>query len=412
MCSRMPEILRLIARLNVGGPARHVLRIEAPLRARGYSTLLVTGRTGPTEGELLEEARASGVEVLVLPELGRAIRPWSDLRLLAQLRALLAARTPAVLHTHTAKAGLLGRLAASRGPQGPALVHTFHGHVLSGYFSPLVSAAFRRAERALARRSDALIAVSEHVRDELLHEHQVGRAAQYAVIPPGFDAQRTRADRDAGAELRASLGLRGEHLLLGCVGRLEPVKGVDLLLQAFAALSRREPRARLLVVGDGSAAPGLREAIQQQPGASWLPSRRDLGAVYGALDILVLPSRREGLPQVLAEALAAGLPVVASRVGGVPDLVEHGRQGLLVPAGDVPALTAALTQLCENTALRAACARAAAATDLSRHSAEAVAERLAQLYAAVCQQRASQTDSRVASPAPGAQTPPPCISSS
>jgi glycosyltransferase involved in cell wall biosynthesis len=376
----VPEILRIVARLNVGGPARHVLRLDEPLRRRGWSTLLVTGRPGPGEGDLTDEARAAGLDVHVLPELGREVAPLRDARTLLALRALVRERRPAIVHTHTAKAGVLGRLAARGGSPRPALVHTFHGHVLSGYFGAASSQLWRRTERALARRTDALIAVAPQVRDELLERHGVGRREQYRIVPPGFDAARVRPDPRAGATLRAELGVAREDVLVGCVGRLAPIKDVGALLAAFGRARAGCPRLRLLVIGDGPEAARLATALAA-PGVSRRPPQRALNDVYGALDLLALSSRSEGCPQVVAEALSGGVPVLSTAVGGVPWLVRDGVNGRLVPAGDAQALAAALVELARDDSLRARLAAGARATDLAAHEPEAVAEALAELYA-------------------------------
>jgi glycosyltransferase involved in cell wall biosynthesis len=378
----MPEVLRVVARLNVGGPARHAIRVAAPLAARGWHTLLVTGRTGAHEGDLIDEARAAGVELQRLPELGRALNPLRDVAAWRALRRTIEARAPAIVHTHTAKAGVVGRLAALRAGLAarPALVHTYHGHVLEGYFSPPVSAAFRRIEAALARRTDRLVAVSRCVRDELSRRHLVGRPEQWVVIPPGVDFERTRADRAAGAELRRSLGVGPGDVLFGCVGRLVPIKRLDLACEAWAAAAPALPRAHWLVVGDGERGPALRERLASLPRARWLPPRATLHDVYGALDALLLCSDAEGLPQAVVEALCAGVPVLATSVGGVPELVADEVNGLLVPRGDAAALAAALTRLGSDATLRARLGREAAALDRAPHAAAAVAGRLADLY--------------------------------
>lgn len=402
----MPELLRIIARLNVGGPARHVIRVDAPLAARGWRTTLVTGRVDPDEGELLGEARAAGIEVVVLPGLGRAIRPLRDLSVLRQLRRLIVERRPALVHTHTAKAGVLGRLAALTAPAPrPCLVHTFHGHVLSGYFGRGRSAFFRATERALARRTQRLIAVATAVRDELLQEHGVGRREQYAVIPPGFDRERTRPDRAAGARLREELGLPPRAVLVGYLGRLAAIKQVDRLLDAFERSRRAVPDMQLLVMGDGPLGEALRARLARLPGTHWRAPIRDLSAVYGALDVLALPSAAEGCPQVITEALAAGVPVLASAVGGVPGLLREGRNGLSVPATGVRPLAEALQLVCADADLRARLAAGAAATDLSAHAADVVAGRLADLYDELL-------DSRLETASEQAHTAAQCISSS
>lgn len=391
----MPEVLRVVARLNVGGPARHAIRIDAPLAARGWHTLLVTGRATSDEGDLVDEARAAGLEVVVLPELGRSLHPLRDVAAWRALRRTIDARRPAVVHTHTAKAGVVGRLAVRRAPRAadtvaataaagavtrPALVHTYHGHVLDGYFTAPVAAAFRRIEAGLARRTDRLVAVSTRVRDELLQRHGVGRPEQWTVIPPGIDFERTQPDRQAGAALRRTLGVGADGVLFGCVGRLVPIKRLDLACQAWESVATRLPRAHLLVVGDGEGGEALRARLAGLPRAHWLPPRPALGEVYGALDALLLCSDAEGLPQTVVEALCAGLPVIATAVGGVPELVHDEVDGLLVSRGDVPALSAALARLGSDAPLRVRLGAGAARLDRAPHAAAAVAGRLAELY--------------------------------
>src|SRR5262245_41351276 len=278
----MPEVLRVVARLNVGGPARHAIRVAAPLAARGWHTLLVTGQATADEGDLADEARAAGLELQRLPELGRALAPLRDYSAWRALRRLVEARRPALVHTHTAKAGVVGRLAALRASlrAPPALVHTYHGHVLDGYFARPVSAAFRRVEASLARRTDRLVAVSRSVRDELLRRHLVGRPEQWVVIPPGIDFERTAPDRQAGAELRRALGLQAGDVLVGCVGRIVPIKRLDLACEAWAATARGLPRAHWLVVGEGERGAALRARLATLPRAHWLPPRAALHEVY------------------------------------------------------------------------------------------------------------------------------------
>jgi glycosyltransferase involved in cell wall biosynthesis len=287
-----------------------------------------------------------------------------------------------------AKAGTLGRLATlaynrTCGRAQPArTVHTYHGHVLSGTFGPRASAAWAALERRLAPRTERLVAVAEGVRDELLLQHRVGRPEQYVVIPPGIDVERTRADRSAGAALRARLGLPPGCVLVGSLGRLAPVKDVERLLAAWMAVrgDPSEPTARLLVVGTGPCEDALRRQAAGRADVLFLPPRACLGDVYGALDALALASRAEGLPQVLVEAMAAGLPVIATRVGGVPGLVREGVDGLLVPAGSTSELAAALARLLHDEALRARLSAGARERRFPEMTADAVAERLASLY--------------------------------
>jgi glycosyltransferase involved in cell wall biosynthesis len=284
-------------------------------------------------------------------------------------------------------------------------VHSYHGHVLSGYFGRGASALCAGVERALARRTDALVAVAAAVRDDLVHRHRVGAPGQYAIVPPGVDLARTAPDPAAGRALRAALGVPVDGVLLACVGRLAPVKHVDLVLEAFARVAGRQPGTRLLVMGDGPSGPDVRARIARLPGAHWRPPEHRLGAVYGAADALVLGSDAEGLPQVVAEALAAGVPVLATAVGGVPELVRDGRDGLLVPRRDVAALETAMERLVADRALRARLAAGARGRDLTEHAADGVAGRLADLYARLLERR-------LAHAGPVSETALPCTSSS
>lgn len=387
----MPDVLRIIARLNLGGPARHVMRIDEPLARRGWRTLIVTGRCEPDEPELLDEARERGLEVRVVPELGRALRPGRDAAALLALRRIVRETEPAVVHTHTAKAGLLGRVAAMGSQAKPLLVHTYHGHVLRHYFGPLTSAWMRTAERRLAKVTHRLVAVSRHVADELHDELGVGRSPQWAVIPPGIDPARTAADPAAGRALRSELGLHDEDVLVGVVGRLEPVKQPQRALDAFAALPHGS-RGRLLVMGDGSLGETVRQRVLALPGAHWLPSRSDLGALWGALDLLLLPSRSEGLPQAVVEALRAGVPVLASDVGGLSELVDDGRDGLLFDPDDDQGLAAALAELVRDVPRRRAFAAHAVSRDWSAHEPDRVGAALARLYGVAIADRALETE--------------------
>jgi len=372
--ARPRTLLRVVSRLCLGGPAWHVLRLDAPLRRAGWRSVVVTGRPGPGEGDLVGRARARGLDVRVLPTLGRAVDPAADLRALASLRGLVRVLRPDLVHTHTAKAGALGRAAVPARARGPALVHTFHGHVLSGNFGRLASSAFAALERRLARRTGCLVAVAPRVRDELLHRHGVGRAGQWVVVPPGYDPGRTRPDPAAGRAWRARLGVSPDEVLAGVVGRLAPVKRVRWALDALGEL----PGVRLVVVGDGPRAAALRAAAD--PRVLFEPPRETLHEVWGALDLLALPSRQEGLPQVLVEALAAGVPAVATAVGGVPDLLRDGRDGLLVPPDDEEAFGRAARRLARDADLRARLGTAGRERDLSDHGAEAVAAALTAVY--------------------------------
>ncbi|MBU0753898.1 MAG: glycosyltransferase [Planctomycetes bacterium] len=351
----MPRILRIITRLNRGGPSRCVINLADRLRAEGFQTLVAAGRPEPGEGDMLRELAATGVPFEPVEDLQRGLNPVKDLSALAAIRKLIASYRPDIVHTHTAKAGLLGRRAAEALKPSPVRVHTFHGHVLDGYFDPVRSGVFRRMERRWARSTDALIAVAPSVRDELLHHHGVGQAAQYRVIPSGLP----ELDLEGVDSLRGELGL-GEAPVIGFVGRLVPIKGFQEFLEAIPLVLKVVPHARFLVVGDGPLARQARVLKKRAPYKDALVLaglRTAREPVFKTLDLLVLPSRKEGLPTVLLEAALAGVPVAASRIPGVTDLLDEMEEALLFDPRSVEAMAGAMIRLAEDRVLagRMAC---------------------------------------------------------
>jgi glycosyltransferase involved in cell wall biosynthesis len=379
--SRPIRIARVIARLNIGGPAQHTILLAAGLDGTRFATTLITGVVGPAEGDFLEAAQSRGVSPIVIPELGRSIRPARDLAVLLKLVRLFRRLRPDIVHTHTAKAGTLGRLAA-RFAGVPVTVHTFHGHVLDGYFSPAVTRFFVGVERALARRTDRLVAVSPRLRADLL-AMGIGQPEQVAVIPLGLDLERFRRARLEASVLRASLGLGIDVPLLGIVGRLVPIKDHATLFQALALHEPHDSPAHLVVVGDGEERPRL-DALANRLGLSqrihFLGWRSDLETILPELAMVICASKNEGTPVALIEAMAAGVPVLSTDVGGVADLVTHGETGWLVRAGDPPALAQGIQHLLGNAALRARLAVAARPVALERHGVEGLIRRVEALY--------------------------------
>lgn len=328
----MTRVLRVFSRLNIGGPALHVIHLSAGLVDRGFETRLVVGQTDEREGDFLDLARARSVNLTILPELGRAIRPGSDLKALFRLYRLMREDRPAIVHTHTAKAGVLGRIAA-RAARVPVVIHTYHGHVLSGYFHPLASALFRRIEWALAPATDVLLTVSESVKDDLVRLG-VARAERVRVLPLGLDLQPLATPLPRGS-LRREAGWKDDARIIGIVGRLVPIKDVDTFIDAAVRMRATSADLRFAVVGDGEERARLETRAIAALGdrIHFFGWRKDTGAVLGDLDLAVNTSLNEGTPVALIEALAAGRPVVATAVGGTPDLLEGGRFGALVKAG-------------------------------------------------------------------------------
>lgn len=343
------RVLRLISRLNIGGPAHHVLLLTRHLPAERYETLLVAGQE--PAGELRAETWAVqyGVRVHYLPALQRMPSLWRDFWALWQLYRLLRAYKPHIIHTHTAKAGALGRLAGWLAGV-PIRVHTFHGHSLSGYFPGAISWGYRWIERFLARLSTRLITISPALLAELVERFRIAPEDRFVVIRLGFDMERwNQYDADKARSWHQNWAPNGETLL-AWIGRMVPIKRVEILLHAVQQLSRLGMHLRLLLVGEGPERPRLQELARRLGVADlcvWTGPVEDMPTLYRAVDAVALPSRNEGTPVVLIEALACGVPVIASAVGGVPDVLRQGEWGYLVPpdANWKPALKDFLTHL-------------------------------------------------------------------
>lgn len=380
--SRAPiRVVRVIGRLNIGGPAWHVILLAAGLDRARFETTLVTGVVGPAEGDLGWAAPPRGVHPVVIPEMGRAIHPARDLIALARLVGLFRRLRPTIVHTHTAKAGTLGRLAAML-TGVPIRVHTFHGHVLEGYFSPAVARGFLAIERALARRTTRIVTVSPRLREDLLRMG-IGRPERAEVVPLGLELERFRRPPAAPTGLRTALGLAEGELLLAIIGRLVPIKDHPMLFEALARLGTAGPAAHLLVVGDGEERQrllGLAERLGIAPRVHFLGWRTDLESILPEVDMVVCASRNEGTPVSLIEAMAAGVAVCSTEVGGVADLVTHGETGWLVPAGDPAAMGRAVLELLADPARRRRLAAAGQAAVLARHDVSRLVRRVTQLY--------------------------------
>jgi glycosyltransferase involved in cell wall biosynthesis len=377
---RPVRVLRAIARLNVGGPAMHVALLSEGLDRRGFRTTLVCGRVGPGEADMADFARERGVEPVVVPALGRSVSPAGDLRSFADLLALVRRVRPDVVHTHTAKAGALGRVAAWLSGV-PVRVHTFHGHVFRGYFGGGTSRLVVAAERALALLTHRILAVSEEVARDLAEEFRVAPREKVQVVPLGLDlAPFARAGAGEGrGEFRREIGAAPGEPLVGIVGRLVPVKDHAFFLEAGAALLREVPAARLVIVGSGpleEVARARARALGIEGRCLFLGWRRDVARICADLDVVALTSVNEGTPVALLEAAAAGVPVVARAVGGVPSALAGVEGAALVPAAAPPAEFAAALA----AALRASRPRRPDDAVLRRFSVERLCDDVERVY--------------------------------
>jgi glycosyltransferase involved in cell wall biosynthesis len=381
---RRVKVVRVIARLNMGGPALHVAYLTAGLRDRGYDTTLVAGTLARGEDSMAFVAGGLGVEVVTIPELGREISPLRDLLATVRLAGLIRRQRPQILHTHTAKAGTVGRAAALLAGRArpPIVVHTFHGHVLRGYFGPLRSRFFGALERRLARDSTALVAVSPQVRDDLV-KLGVAPPEKFAVVRLGIELDERIGSVNARAETRRYLGIPDERFAVGWVGRMTAVKRGEDVLEGFRLLRDRGVDATLCLVGDGPDRPQLERKAHELGivrDTLFLGYQKDVAPLYAAFDALVLPSGNEGTPVSVIEALAAGRPVVATRVGGLPDVVRDGEDGFLVDAGATDDLAERLSRLAADPDLRERLGAAGRARVVPRYAVDRLVDDIDRLY--------------------------------
>lgn len=360
------KVVRIIARLNVGGPAKHVVWLTSGLEEAGYRSLLVAGTVPEGEEDMSYFAEQTGVTPLYIPEMSReislkdAITTWKLFRLLLRER-------PDIVHTHTAKAGTVGRVAGffyrwlTPGvlvgrPRPCKFVHTYHGHVFHSYYGRLKTGVFLTVERVLAKwATDRIVVVSEQQKNEINQAFRVGRTDQTRVVRLGLDLGIFANHESRRAKFRAELGVDDETLLVGIVGRLTEIKNHEMFLQSAARVNLE--KVRFVIVGDGS----LREGLEGQARSLGLEKkvifaggRKDPEYFYPALDICALTSRNEGTPLTLIEAMANARPVIATSVGGVVDLlgdvIENGdysvcERGISVRPYDVDAFAAGLERL-------------------------------------------------------------------
>jgi glycosyltransferase involved in cell wall biosynthesis len=344
------RILNIVARLNVGGPAIHVALITQRLNPRftdQFESRLVAGKVGEGEGDMAYYALERGVTPIILPQLGRELHPVRDLATIWKLYRLIRTFKPHVVHTHTAKAGFVGRTAAKLAGV-PVIIHTFHGHVFHGYFSPAKTRLFLLLERFTARFTTTIITLTSSQAHELATVYHIAPRQKFTVMSGGLELdQYATAPRKTG-NFRHQWSIPNDAPLIAIVGRLVPVKNHALFLQAAALVHDELPNARFVIVGDGELRGEIESQVEQlsmREVVTFTGWQKDVLPVYSDSDALVISSLNEGTPFSVIEALAAGCPVIATSVGGLPDLLENGVLGTLTPPGDAPALAEAILSI-------------------------------------------------------------------
>ncbi len=376
----MPRVLRIINRFNLGGPTHNAAYLTRYLPGE-FETLLVGGAQEQSEegsGHILKNL---GVEPMILPEMQREVAPWRDRSAYRRIKQLIKEFKPDIVHTHAAKAGAVGRMAASElGVK--AIVHTFHGHVFHSYFGAVRTAMYKNIERFLARRSSRIVAISEKQKSELVDEHRICADDKVSVIPLGFDLGKFQQEQAAKRALfRRVYGVTDDEVAIGIVGRLVPVKNHDLFLEAMKLVRERTGRkVRAFIVGDGEERERLegrtRElGLSQTTGpyfnghgfghglnghpmtgradityTSWI---KEIDIVNAGVDVVALTSVNEGTPVSLIEAQAANRPIVSTKVGGIENVVVEGGTALLSPTEDVERFAQNLLRMVEDDGMRA-----------------------------------------------------------
>lgn len=372
------KIVRIIARLNVGGPARHVVWLTRELQGDDFKSVLLTGTVPAGEEDMNYFAAENGVEPIYIAQMSRELSP-KDAISLWKIYRILRREKPDIIHTHTAKAGTIGRVAGFvyrwltwktllGKPRPVRLVHTFHGHVFHSYYGASKTKIFLVIERVLARvATDKIVVISRQQLEEIAGKFRVGKKAKFRVVPLGIDLESFADWQSKRSVLREEIGADDDEILVGLIGRLTEVKNHSLFLQV-AEIYEKNPgsvKLKFVVIGDGH----LRESLEQEAEARgvkdtviFVGNRNDADIFYAGLDIVALTSLNEGTPLSLIEAMASEKPIISTRVGGVADLLGEAveaadeyricERGISIRSDDQLGFYAGLRRLSDDAELR------------------------------------------------------------
>jgi len=378
------KIVRIIARLNVGGPAIHTILLTGGLNDSRFNSILVSGSVDAGEKDMAYLAEERGVKPVIIPELSRKIDLGRDLAAFIKIFRLLKRERPDIVHTHTAKAGALGRTAAILAGI-PVRIHTFHGHIFENYFNSFSAGIFLFIERSLAFFSKYIVVVSEAQRQDIAGRYNITKADKIRVVPLGLELERFASVGPRKGKLRNELKVKEGAILIGIVGRLVPVKNHRMFLDACKKLLGLAGGIdiRCAVIGGGDERPSL-ESYARGLGigdkVAFCGWKEEMADIYADLDIVALTSLNEGTPVALIEALASGRPVVSTDVGGVKDVVEDGVNGYLVALGDSSDFAKRLLELAKDPERRAAFGRNGRQGVLRSYSKERLVRDMKALY--------------------------------
>jgi len=377
------RVIHVITRMILGGAQENTLFTVEGLARRGHEVLLVTGPALGPEGELLSRARRSLVSTVIVPSMRRALNPVLDLAAFLRLVVIILRFRPDVVHTHSSKAGILGRLAA-RLCRVPVIIHTIHGLPFHRDQNPLLNGLYIALERWCARCTTRIISVAAAMTDQALAA-RIASPEKYITIYSGMEVEPLLAARIHRDAARAELGIAPDELVVGKVARLSDLKGHTYLFDAIPAVLERFPNTRFLLVGDGWLTDSLkaradRLGIRDRILFTGLVPPDRIPALLGAMDVVVHTSLREGLARVLPQALIAGLPVVSYDVDGAREVVIPNETGFLVPPKSIHELADALCALLESPDLRNRMGVAGRTLCTERFRAENMVRRIEQTY--------------------------------
>ena len=346
MTVRKIRVLHIITRLDAGGSATNTLETVRRLDPARFEVDLISGRTVDPSGQVEAFIARYGIRCLFIDDLLRDLHPLKDLKAFVRLFLEIRRGRYDIVHTHSSKAGIIGRWAA-RLAGVTYVVHTPHGHVFYGYFSRFTTGIFIMLERMTALLTDKLIELTQKGVDEHV-ALGIGTKAQWSVVPSGIDLDVFKPNEEARVRIRQEFGIADDEVLVMSVGRLEPVKGHRYLVDALPCVLKQCPHARFMFIGDGQERAALERQAHElgvQNRIIFTGTRHDVAACLNGADIFSLASLNEGMGRAVVEAMSCGKPVVLSRVGGMADLIDHGKEGFFCPPNDSVALAQALVTL-------------------------------------------------------------------
>ncbi len=391
----MKKIVRIISRLNIGGPALHTVLLSEALNKDGYKDILIYGKASALEGNMSDLAKDKNLKPLFLPELKREISLKNDLKVLFKLYFLLKKEKPDIVHTHASKAGLLGRLAAVLSGV-PIKIHTFHGHIFNGYFDSVRMRLFLAIEKFLALFTDKIIVVSEQIKNDIVNKLKIVKASKCIVMPLGLDLEKFSHCEEMRGIFRKERGISTNAVLVGIVGRLVPIKNHRMFLAvAKNIINRNLPiKVMFVIIGDGELGNALREHVKKldiEKLVIFTGWKRELYSIYADLDIVSLTSLSEGTPVSLIEAMAAGRPVVATDVGGVRDLIVNGENGFLVKSNNTEDFSNKLFSLLDDKETRLRFGRRGRELAIEKYSKKRLLNDIENLYDACFEKKITRS---------------------